>query len=104
MASAFLRHRSGLAREEAVRNLEVAVQRLGNLVLNVSALADGYEARPADGLEQRRERQERVAVLRAAAQDGQQSIGRLTAHLLRGRSAEPAVDLIEPQRSAADGS
>lgn len=89
-----------------MRNLEEAVQRMGKLVLNVSALADRLDARPATGPEQTRERQARIAVLRAAAQAGQESIARLTAHLLRDRAEleESTPDLTESERSASDGS
>lgn len=106
MASSFLRHGSRLAREEAVRNLEETIQRLGKLILNVSALADRLDARPTTDPEQKRERQARVAVLRAAAEAGQESIARLTAHLLRerGEPDESTLDLTDREQSASDGS
>lgn len=81
MSGQFLHHRSRRAREAAVLNLEVAVQRVANLVLNASALADRMEARPSTDLDEARERRARVQMLRDAARAGQDAIWRSTAHL-----------------------
>lgn len=45
LQSRFLHRRSHLAREQALRELEVTVQQVANLVLNASALADRMEAK-----------------------------------------------------------
>ena len=86
MSTQFLRHRSRLAREAAVRNVESTVQRLACLVLNATALADRMEARPVRDLDQARERTARVEALRDAARAGQEAIRRSTADLLRDGS------------------
>lgn len=88
----FRRHRSQLTREEAVRNVEIAVQQVAKLVLNVSALADRMEARPARDLDEARERAARVKVLRDAARAGQEAIRRATTDLAGDRDAEPGLD------------
>lgn len=80
---------SDLAREAATRNVEIAVQRVANLVLNVSALADRMEARPPPtDPDEARERRERVKVLRDAARAGQEAIQRATADLMGDHDPE----------------
>lgn len=91
MPLTFLRHRSQVAREEAVRALEVGVERLSKLVLNVTALADRLEARPVRDLEEARQRRQRVQVLREAARSGEEALRRLTANLA-GAPSEDDVD------------
>lgn len=92
MSGRFLRHRSQLAREEAVRTLEISVQRVANLVLNASALADRMEARPTKSLDEARERKVRVKVLRDAARAGQQAIRRSTEDLKGEQDKEVDLD------------
>ena len=70
-----------------MRALEVSIERLGNLVLNVTALADRVEARPVRDLEEARRRRQRVQVLRDTAEAGQEAIRRLTGSLA-GSSSE----------------
>ena len=86
MSRQFLRHRSGLARQVATRNVETAVQQMANLVLNASALADRMEAEPLRDLADAPARRARVKVLRDAVRAGQAAIRRATADL------EPARD------------
>ena len=81
MPVTFLRHRSQVAREEAVRTLEVSIERLSKLVLNVTALAERVEDRPVRDLQEARRRRQRVQVLRDTAAAGQEAIRRLTASL-----------------------
>lgn len=69
-----------LARAAAVRDIEIAVQRVAALVLNASALADRMAAKPSRDLDGTRERKARVAVLRDATRAGQEAIIRLSAH------------------------
>lgn len=88
--SPFLRNRSRLAREEAVRHLEVTVERLGSLVLNLTALADRIEDRAATDAEQAQQRQERIDLLRRTAHAGQDALAQLTAHLTGHRLTDTA--------------
>lgn len=90
MSPQFLHHRSQLAREAVIDNVEVAVQRVAKLVLNVSALADRMEARPPRDLDEARERAARVKVLRDAARAGQEAIRRATADLA-GKGQDAAM-------------
>ena len=88
----FLRHRSQVARDTAVQDVETTVQQLAKLVLNASALIDRMEARPARDNEEARERAARVKVLRDAAHAGREAIRRATAHLASDRAAELGCD------------
>lgn len=89
LSGQFLRHRSQVAREAAIRNLEIAVQRVASLVLNASSLADRLEAMPSTDLDKARDRKARVKVLRDAASAGQAAIERSTAHL----AGEPVAEV-----------
>lgn len=91
-AGQFLRHTSSLGREAAVRNLETAVQRVANLVLNASALADRMEATAATDLDEARRRRARVKVLRDAVRAGQETIRRSTADLARDQDDDVVPD------------
>lgn len=102
MSSRFLRHRSQRTREAAVRNLEMAVQRVANLVLNASALADRMEATPSRDVDEVRDRRARVKVLRDAARVGRDAIERWTAELAGDQDGE--VDLDQRFRSGPSAS
>lgn len=88
MSRQFLHRRSQLAREAANRDVEIAVQRVADLVLNASALADRMEAKPPRDLPEARERRARVKLLRDAARHGQEAILRATADLALDHDAE----------------
>ena len=84
MSLSFLRHRSQVTREDSTRALEASVQQIGKLVLNLTALAERVETRPARDLDEARTRQEKVQVLRDAAEAGQAAIRRITESLVGG--------------------
>lgn len=84
---------------EAVRN-EIAVQRVANLVLNASALADRMQARRGTDLDGQ-EHRARVAVLRDAASAGREAIRRATAELVGREEAEATGKTGDRQDSSA---
>lgn len=88
MSRQFLLHTSDVAREAAARNIEIVVERVANLVLNVSSLADRMEAKPVTDLDEAVERRARVKVLRDAGHAGQEAIRRATAELTRDEDTE----------------
>ena len=94
-------NRSSEALEGACRDVEATVSRVAKVVLHASALADRMDTAAATDPHTTRQRQERVRVLRGAAEAGRRTI--LQVQLAAGPGDDVRADGRAPRPTAAVG-